>query len=181
VKPGTWGNVVTADPVVVCTWDGDAFVPKSAVWKRRANDAYVVGVDYIMEPKEERSERSHRHYFAAIREAFMNLPEEAAERFANQEALRKFALIKTGYRDERSIVCASRAEAARWATFIRPMDEFSIVVVIEATVTVFTAKSQSRKAMGPKDFQESKVKVLDYIGELLGTDAKGLMQAGDTG
>lgn len=167
------------DPVVLAQWDGDAFVPSGNIWKKRANERYVVGELYLLEPQEERSERSHRHYFASIREAFINLPDEAAERFANPEALRKFALIRTGYRDERSIVCASRAEAGRLAAFIQPMDGFAVVVVVEATVTVYTAKSQSRKAMGKAVFQESKAKVLDYIAGLMGTTSSALSQAGE--
>ena len=76
--------------------------------------------------------------------------------------MRKWALIRTGFRDERSIVCASKAEAERVAAFVKPMDDFAIVIAHEASVLVYTAKSQSMKAMGAKEFQRSKEAVLDY-------------------
>ncbi len=90
--------------------------------------------------------------------------------FPTAEHLRKFALIRCGYSDQRQIVCASKAEAQRVAGFVRPMDEYAVVTTSEAVVSVFTAQSQSRKAMGHRPFQESKNKVLDYIAGLLGVN-----------
>jgi hypothetical protein len=101
----------------------------------------------------------------------VNLPEQLADRFATSEHLRKWALIKAGYRDERTIVCASKSEAQRIAAFFKPMDDFAVVVSREATVISWTAKSQSVKAMGNKVFQESKTKVLDVLSEMIGSDA----------
>ena len=84
--------------------------------------------------------------------------------------------IKCGYADERSIVCSSKAEAQRVAAFIRPMDSFALVTVHElsALVRVYTAQSQSMKAMGKRQFQESKTAVLDYVAGLIGTSAEAL-------
>lgn len=149
-------------------WDGDAMIP---VNPRAADRQYVVGERYRLGVEEERSANSHRHFFASIAEAWTNLPEEWAERFQSPEALRKYALIKAGFADERSIVCASKAEAQRVGAFIRPMDDFSIVVVHEATVKVFTAKSQSKKAMGKEDFQRSKQAVLEIVSGLVGVSS----------
>lgn len=135
---------------------------------------FVVGETYRLAVTEERSRASHSHYFASIEEAWRNLPEDEAERFPTSEHLRKWALCKTGYADERSIVCASKAEAQRVAAFIKPMDDFAIVVVSEATVKVYTAKSQSLKAMGKKVFQDSKTAVLDLLSSMVGISAKEL-------
>lgn len=148
-------------------WDGDVMVPVASC-RREADARYVVGERYRMEVVEERSQRSHSHYFAAINEIWSSLPDDKAVHFPTPEHLRKFALIRCGYSDQRQIVCASKAEAQRVASFVRPMDAYAIVTAHEAVVTVFTAQSQSRKAMGNREFQDSKTKVLDYIAGLVG-------------
>ena len=145
-------------------------VPLSA-FRLRADDVFVIGQVYKLEEIEERSTKSHKHYFACVREAWQNLPEEAADRFPSPEHLRKWALIMAGYADERSIVCASKAEALRLAAFIRPMDDFAVVVARENVVKAFTPQSQNTRAMDQKTFQESKDAVLDRIAQLIGTDA----------
>lgn len=162
-------------PLYFC-WQGDGFAPLPRHAKE-CDARYVVGAVYALEEIQERSAASHKQFFAAVNEGWKNLPDEAAERFPTPDALRKFALIKTGYRDERSIQCASRPEALRVAAFIRPMDEFAVVTVTGATVTVFTAKSQSMKAMGKVEFQHSKTSVLDYIADMLGTETRALESA----
>ncbi len=169
---------MTATPIL-CTWDGEAFAPAGSLWSKRANERYVVGERYTLEPREERSAESHRHYFATIHTAWQNLPEAAATRFPTEDHLRKWALIKAGYRDERSIACSSKAEANRLAAFIRPMDDFALVIVGGAVVTVYTAKSQSMRAMGKAEFQKSKDAVLDALAALIGTSADELKQAGE--
>lgn len=66
---------------------------------RVASREYIVGQVYFLEHREERSSASHAHYFACVADAWMNLPDALAERFPTPEALRKYALIMTGYRD----------------------------------------------------------------------------------
>ena len=152
-------------------WDGEAMIPRSP---KRADEQFVVGEVYRMEVREERSINSHSHYFAAVHDVWLNLHEEEAERFATAEHLRKYALIRTGWHQERQIVCASKAEAQRVASFVRPMDEYAIVTATEAVVTVFTAKSQSYRAMGKKDFQTSKQDVLDLLASMIGVEPQQL-------
>jgi ABC-type nickel/cobalt efflux system permease component RcnA len=50
------------------------------------------------------------------------------------------------------------------------MDDFAVVTVSEAVVTVYTAKSQSMRAMGKKAFAESKEAVLRILSEMLGVE-----------
>lgn len=154
-------------------WQGDGFTPVP----RHAKDCdarFVVGYRYQLDEVLERSEASHRQYFAAIKEAWTNLPDHMTAAFPTPEHLRKHALIKAGYRDERSIQAGSRAEAVRLAAFIRPMDEYAIVTVSGALVTVYTAKSQSFRAMGKKEFQASKQAVLDILADMIGVTASTL-------
>jgi hypothetical protein len=157
-------------------WTGDSFeiLPRHA---KLADEAFVIGEVYTLEEVKGRSQVSHNHYFASIHSAWLNLPELIAERFPTETHLRKYALIRTGYHDQRSIVSATKAEAQRIAAFTKPMDEFAVVVVSECTVTVYTAKSQSRKAMGGKVFQESKQAVMDFTSGMIGVTTEQLKKA----
>jgi hypothetical protein len=159
---------------ILMTWQGDGFTPLGVTWAKRADQQYTVGERYMVSIVEERSLASHNHYFAALAEAHANLPERYAEQFPTVEHLRKYALIRTGYRDERSIVCPSKAAAQRFAAFCRPMDDFAIISVSESVVIAWTAKSQSFRAMGKKAFGESKDAVLSYIAEMIGTTPEAL-------
>lgn len=157
-----------------CIWDGESFVPANRYYARIADDQFGVGELVTLVREEERSAKSHRHYFASINEAWKSLPDELAAQYPTAEHLRKAALIRAGYADERSIVCGSRAEALRVAAFIRPMDTYAIVATYHAVVKVWTAQSQSVRAMGKAEFQASKDKVLDWIAGLLGVPVEHL-------
>ena len=156
--------MTSVTPPLLFAWDGEAMRPKVP---RLADRYYVVGETYRLEPHEERSTSSHNHYFASIAEAHGNLREDLADRFPTPDHLRRFALIKAGYRDERTIVAASKAEAQRLAAFIKPMDGYAIVTVKDAVVTVFQARSQSYRAMGRDEFGKSKEAVLSIIAEMI--------------
>ena len=147
-------------------WDGDHMVP-AARMKALCDKQFVVGEDYTLVVEEERSTRSHNHYFATIHDAWANLPEKFQKEFATDTHLRKIALIHTGYHDEKCLPCSSGEEAMRAAAFIRPIDDYAVVMVLGNVVHHYTAKSQSKKLMGAKVFQESKDAVLDWIARLV--------------
>ena len=149
-------------------WNDGSLTPKNHYWLAQAEERFTEGKSYTMDEWQERSRASHNQFFAAIHDAWLNLPELETERFPTDEHLRKYALIKVGYRDERTIVAASKAEAQRLATFVKPMDEYAIVTVKEAVIVVYTAKSQSMKAMGKDAFQKSKQDVLDILESMVG-------------
>ena len=152
-------------------WTGEAMVPVAPALARRQ---FAAGEAYQLEVREERSINSHRAYFAALGEGWANLPEIEAERFPTADHLRKWLLIKAGYFTERQIVLASATEAVAVAAFIKPLDDYAVVVPRGATVSVFTAKSQSMKAMGRKEFQDSKTAVLDLLSEMIGVERRSL-------
>lgn len=167
---------MTDAPIIPCTWNGEAFEPANSYWRKEADRKYVVGERYVVTVEEMRSEASHRHLFAAVREAWMTLPEAIQARYPSPEALRKFALIRCGYAHERSIVCTTPMQAQQVAGFVKPMEEFAVVSVNDVVVTVWTAQSQSTKAMGRAAFQRSKDDVLNFIAELVGVTASDLNQ-----
>jgi hypothetical protein len=144
--------------LIACVWDGECFRPESGFMRRRASDRFGAGEVIMLSAEEERSMRSHRHYFAHIADLWRTLPERfAAETWAQSpEHFRRWLLIRAGYSNTQTFDCESKAEALRLAAAIRPLDEFSIVVARASLVLRFTAKSQSVKAMGRQDFQASK-------------------------
>lgn len=153
-------------PPIIYEWDGDSMMPLPR-FKTLCDRHFVIGETYTMAEVAEASTASRGHYFASLHDAWQNLPEAIAPRFPTAEHLRKHALVRCGYRDERSIVCATKAEALRVGTFVRPFDEYAVVVVREAVVVVMTAKSQSAKAMGKDEFQKSKSDVLDFVAAMI--------------
>lgn len=158
---------------ILYQWDGEAMRPLRR-FAKACDQQFGVGEVVPLVVQEARSRATHSHYFACIQDAWDNLPEEMADNFASPEHLRKWALIRAGYRDERTHPCASKAEAMRFRAFIRPMDEFAVVLVREAVVVVYTAQSQSMKAMGRKTFAESKQAVLGVLADMIGTTPEAL-------
>ena len=154
-----------AIPPLAFRWDGEALLPR---YPKMADQHLVVGQTYVMVEYLARSKNSHDHYFAAVHEVFINLPDTIVTQFKTEDALRKHALIMTGFRDERSIVCSSKAEAQRLAAFIEPHDDYAIISVSGSTVVELKAKSQSMRAMGREVFQASKQATLDYLAEMIG-------------
>lgn len=158
--------MASAPPPIPMQWHGDAFVPLAG-FAKRADQTFTIGQVYRLVEVEERSEATHRHEFAWLREAWMSLPEALADQFATPEHLRKRALIETGHYHETVIDCGSQAAALRVASFARGEDDFAHVVTRGALVVVRKAKSQSRRAMDRAEFQASKTDILEWVAKLL--------------
>lgn len=158
---------------VTFTWNGEAMVPLPR-FARMCGRQFQAGENYQLVVHEERSSASHRHFFAVVNEAWLNLPDDLALEFPSSEHLRKWSLVQAGFAHERSIACASKQEARKIAAFIRPMDEYAVIAVRDSTIKVFTALSQSVRAMGKKDFQASKDAVLEVLANLIGVTPKEL-------
>ena len=160
-------------PRLRATWDGEAFVVRPNQLPL-ADKHFVVGESYWLTEHEERSDKSHDHYFVALQTAWDNLPEEWAERFPTVEHLRKYALIRTGYRTEETFICKDAAEARRWAVSLRKIDDFAVYHLEGNVLTRWVAKSQDKRTMKGSEFQESKNKVFDYLCQHLGIDPEAL-------
>ena len=167
---------MSAQRFLIFQWDGDNMVPVPS-HRRAANERYVVGERYQMEAIEERSQRSHNHYFACIADAWQNLPDALAVEYGSPEHLRKAALVATGHYDERRFAAGSPAEARKLAAFLKPTDEYAVFAVAGNVVIERKAKSQSRKAMGGPTFQKSKDDVLAWCAVLLEVAPADLAQA----
>jgi len=135
-----------------------------------------VGAVHGWQMAEHRSKSSHDHFFACVNEAWKNLPEDMADDFPSPEHLRKWSLIKAGFCSETRIVCANNSEAMTLATKAKSLDKYSVVAIDGKTVTIWTADSQRRDAMGRQAFQEAKERALHIISNLLGVDLTILRQ-----
>lgn len=157
-------------PPIECVWDGEVFRPTGPHWVRRASKQYAAGEIIHIVNQEPRSEASHRRYFATVNEAWKNLPEDIAEKYPTADALRKYALIRTGWFTAQDMTCGSHAAALRTQAFVRTIaEEYAVVDVPKGSsvVTVYTAKTQSYK-MGKADFNKSADDVLSYLANLVG-------------
>jgi hypothetical protein len=161
-------------PPLMLTWNGEAFDPASGYWRRMANDHLVVGQRYRMVEEAERSGASHNHEFAWLKEAWNSFPDALLDQYPNTEILRRHGLIAKGYCTMVQHTCKSGPEAERLATIIRPYDTYAIVRQRGSVVTVYRAVSQSKRAMGPRQFQESKTALMEFVGDLLGVDPETL-------
>lgn len=161
LKPGSF----TITPVIF-EWTDGKMVPLSR-FRNVCVRQFEESKQYSLGEIEERSFKSHGHYFAAVGEAWKNLPEIYAQEFVTAEHLRKYALIKTRWFNLESMVLGRKADALKVVAFARKHDEFAIVTIEKNTVRVYTAMSQSIPAMGRADFQESKSNVLDFLDDLL--------------
>lgn len=156
---------------IACTWTGREFVPARR-FIERAEREFIIGPAYWLNIEAERTEKSHKHEFAWLREAWKQIPDDLAEAYPTSEHLRKRALIQAGFFDEQIIDAGSNAAALRVAQGIRaiPGEDFSMVFVRGVFVIIRRAKSQAKRAMNAAEFQRSKTAVLEIVSELIGTD-----------
>jgi hypothetical protein len=132
---------------------------------------YGQGEVITVEEVQERSLKSHARYFAQLNSAWKSLPEHLADNFASVDHLRKWALIKAGYRTESHLTgFKTNAEAVATAAFIGKLDRFCICEVRDKTITVYQAESQSMRAMKKERFQKSVEDVERIVSNLIGTD-----------
>lgn len=149
-------------PPIAYRWDGEAMRPLSS---HHADQHLVIGERYVLVEHSERSQASHAHFFAAVGECWRSLPDEMVARFPSADHLRRYALIKSGFCDKIEVVCANNIEAMKVATLAQR--DFSIVDITGNVVIVWTAKSQSMRAMGKVDFAASKEAVLNVLADML--------------
>jgi hypothetical protein len=154
-----------AIPAMDFRWDGHAMVPRRLGLARRY---YRDAEDYRLALERDRSQKSHRHEFAWLNQAWATLPEALAADYPTPEHLRKRALILAGFFHETVIDAGSRAAALRVATALRARDQFAHIAVRSGFVIIRDAKSQSRRAMQDDEFQASKSAIMAVIAEMLG-------------
>lgn len=166
-------------PPIPLRWDGDAFVPVSQRFAKLADKFFVVGEIYAMVVEHPRSVASHNHQFAWLHEAWMSLPEDIGYLYPTEDHLRKRALIEAGYYTETAVDAGTRAAALRVAAAVPALDEFAFARVEGPIVLIRRAKSQSMRAMGAKQFYESKTAILAIIADMLSVSPEDLRRRGE--
>ncbi len=156
---------------IAMIWQGDSFTPASTAAQRAADKHYCIGERYNMAPIFERTPESHRRFFAALHDIWLNLDHRESERFINETQFRKHCLIRTGYCSRWEFACSSRAEAERLCIALSKDDVYAIVVIEGKSVVKLTAKSQAMNSMDKKTFNASAQAVLDYGHAMIGISA----------
>lgn len=150
----------------IYTWTGDGFVPARGYAARAARE-FKPGENYVLEVREERPPATHRHYFAAISEAFNNLDDRCTDKLKTPDHLRKWALIETGHYNETITDCGSQEVALRMAAFTRQIDDYCEIRVRGPLMCVRHAKSQKLRSMDKEQFKESSRAVLDLLSDMI--------------
>ncbi|MEO1330824.1 MAG: hypothetical protein AAFW46_14305 [Pseudomonadota bacterium] len=121
---------------------------------------------YVVTLEHERSAASHRHFFARVKQLWETLHEKHAGKpwAASSEALRKHALIATGWHDCQTITFSTRADAQTAVALLAAIGgEYRVTAVDGSLVQIWTAKSQAYAAQNAREFQQAKEDALRWI------------------
>jgi hypothetical protein len=165
---------------VLFTWNGEAMVPSQQALGL-CNGQFTVGGTYRLAPVSQRSMESHKHYFACIHEAWLNLPEMYQGRWRTDDELRYWALCQTEFCDTTTFKAASKAEALRFAAQLLTIPGFRVVELAKGNPRMVLHKtpwSQAVDAMPGQIFQASKQAVLDILSDMIGVTSKELEREG---
>jgi hypothetical protein len=88
--------------------------------------------------------------------------------------MRKWALIRCGFRTEQQFAAANKAEARRLAAFLAADDEYAELSVNENVVIKWRALSQKSHAMGREQFAKSKDACLAFLAGEVGVTVESL-------
>ena len=158
---------------ILAGWDGSSLIPLRK-YQAICDRELVVGERYIAALEPLSSPASRRHFFACIHELFASWPETHPRQFTTPDALRKWALIRCGFRVEQQFAAASKAEARRLASFLSADDEYAELSVNENVVVKWRALSQKTHAMGREQFAKSKAETLAFLAEQVGVSVESL-------
>lgn len=118
-----------------------------------------------------------RRFFAAIRDSFHNLSDEDRKRFPSSEVLRKTALINAGWCSALTVVAGSKSAVMSIESALKALDRYCIIDVRGDVLTVYRARSVSRKSLPRKEFVDVAQKAFDWIYRTTGVDPAKSMEA----
>lgn len=170
--------------LIRAVWTGQSFVPDGNYAMAQVCDRLGEGQVVSLDLDPERSAKSHRHAFAFVRTAWMNLPEHLVGMpyAATSETLRKHALIATGHCNTQMIACGDDGRALRMkavlSTVATELNGYAITEVSGPIVYCHTPHSQKMKSMGGEIFQKSKQDILEFLADLIGVTPEQLAKMG---
>jgi len=158
---------MTRPPSIKCVWYAtDEYLKPVGTSIRYCLEQFGNGEVVTLERNEERSQSSHSHYFAALNEAWQQLPEDLMHEYPSVEILRARALIKTGHCTMKDVLCDG--------SFSEFVQSYSIIEYRDGVLRIFNPKSQSRRKMKKEEFQKSKDDVLGFVANLVGVSVEQL-------
>jgi hypothetical protein len=166
-----------------CQYKGGVLVPVGYYGPQAARELMNEGDTVLVQIDHPRSQSTHRHQWAELRDAWTHLPEavQAMPWAATPETMRKHALIVCGFANTSAIDCGSAPAAQRVAPVLMAEATrghgYAIVSLRGPVVTLATPESQSMRAMGGKRFQESKSAVLAWVAQQIGVTPEQLAGA----
>lgn len=163
-----------------------AMVPSSR-YSRVASKQFTLDAEYPLEIVQYRSMASHNQYFAAVSDAFDNLPEKLAPSFPSDTHLRKWALIQCGHFKQKETEWDTRHDAMRHATYVRTKEVYSRINVEKVprviedgaerwVVIVREPLSQDFASMSKAEFEQSKRDVLELLESIINVPKGALMK-----
>lgn len=163
-------------PVTFAWTDEGAMKPLDR-FARLCDRQFVVGETYRLGVIEERSADSHKHFMAAVEEAFQNVPEIHGKRWPTPDRLRKWALCQANFCVTTTYAATSKAEALRFVAYVASQGVADDLDMSDDGLTVYVkvAFSQSYHNMKRKEFQESKQAVLEVLSNLIGVSVDDLV------
>lgn len=164
---------------IMMRWDGEAFKPLSTYWQKTADKELVIGSVYSVCEDLPRSMSSHNHQFAEFYNLYDTLPEQWHEKFPVKKHFRQYALIQTGWYNERSYDFATSLEGQRMlaALVSSHADQERYIEIFTDGNRVLVRKARSQKmrglgAMNKADFQRSKSDIMEFAANLANTTMK---------
>ena len=139
---------MSAPPIISAQWDGEVLRPLRR-HARACDDTLTVGEVYRIEVVDEAQSARDRQFHAALREAWLNLPEAIAEEFPSVESFRHYLLVKCGYCTTVRLPFASERAARESLPLLQT--EGAILHVERAVVTVIRPMSQKLRGGMPKE------------------------------
>lgn len=180
----TWQDAEVIDPTDGTVERRKVMVP-AAAYRRKAEAQYQDAANYTLAPVEARSRAAHNRYFAALNDAFSNLPETISARWQNADHFRKWILIEVNEYREKDFTFEGRnakQQADALAIHFRvDGEDYARVWVTQVgpekwKVIARWAKSQDHQSMNKVDFKATSDKVVEYAENLLGTPRGTLMR-----
>lgn len=154
-------------PVVFVWTDAGSMVPLPR-FLPLCERQFAVGEEYPLTLVEQRSMRSHNHYFASVAGGWDNLPENVAKIFPTADHLRRWCLVECNYCSHTHYGFDTPKDAKVFAKALRRFDEYARITVSGRHVHVRVAKSQALSSMLRDEFEQSKRDVLDLIAAMIG-------------
>lgn len=158
-------------------FDGEAFRPLDK-FMPEVRRTYATGSLVVIDADYPENMAANRAYHAEIRALWQNLPETLDVHYPRPDHLRKRALIKTGYYTANSVALKTAEEARVVAGIMKPLDEFSVVIVRDNVIRIFRPRSQRLRhndedavKMDADELRQSRKDVLEFCRKIVGVNA----------